>query len=265
MGEGQFLFGFSPNTPIPGTTYNGLWVPVQVDLNGVVQVNDIMAGHRVVLETSINDTAPDPDELTLLGGEEIEDLYAGCSLLMTSGDRAGESHLVHQYVGNLHKCIFLKRDRFDEVPSAERVQNGDTCVLISGPKAVPNMHAILNNLWETEQSKPFLKSTHGTITTDGNVQTVWTIENPQGVFKPLAVAIDFTNQTAAETIQIITYYRIVPGGGFIQHDLLPIVGVPASLLVSVNLKDLPNRYGVRVTMQRTAGGAFNYDWTAFWE
>ena len=54
------------------------------------------------------------------------------------------------------------------------------------------------------------------------------------------------------------------GGAWVEDDELPpIVGVPDEPLVWVDLQ--PTRFGVWVTMQRTAGAATAYVWEVFHE
>lgn len=103
-----------------------------------------------------------------------------------------------------------------------------------------------------------LQETGGTITTDGTEQIVYRNDRPMGVFEPRVVQIDFTNQTAAEIIVVRTYYRSRVAGGFIQAAARTFAGAQDPALRDIELK--PNRHGVRVSMQRTAGGALDYDW-----
>ncbi len=110
-----------------------------------------------------------------------------------------------------------------------------------------------------------LKETGGTITTDGNVQDVYRVETPAGIFKPATLFIDFTNSTAAETIEIKLYYRIVPipgAGTWRLFDTQVFAGVVADpKLKAISL--LENRFGILVTLQATAGGPKDYPWEVF--
>lgn len=106
-----------------------------------------------------------------------------------------------------------------------------------------------------------LTETGGNITTDGNEQDVYRIETPLGNFEPRVVQIDFTNNTAADSIRIRVYYRINPTGNLIKKDEFLVTGAQDPALINVELE--PNRYGIRVSMQRLAGGALSYDWCAF--
>lgn len=105
-----------------------------------------------------------------------------------------------------------------------------------------------------------LTETGGTINTDGTEQNVYVHNSPAGVFSPRLVQLDFTNQTAAETVVVREYYRIKSGGVFVKTDENTFVGVQDPLLRSIVLKD--NRFGIKVTMERTAGGAKDYDYEA---
>ena len=103
-----------------------------------------------------------------------------------------------------------------------------------------------------------LTETGGTVTLDGTEQDVYRVDVPYGTFKPCVVQIDFTNQTIAETVVIREKYRIAPGGDYIVKDELTLVGVQSPELIGIALEE--NRFGVVVTIERTAGGAIAYDW-----
>ena len=109
-----------------------------------------------------------------------------------------------------------------------------------------------------------LTETGGTLTTDGLEQNVYVNETPAGVFRPVCVKIDCTAHTATESITIKTYYRIKSAGNYILQDSVSYnltTIVPA--LLSIDLE--PNRYGVKVTMQKTAGTNRAYDWEVTYE
>lgn len=104
--------------------------------------------------------------------------------------------------------------------------------------------------------------TGGTITTDGNEQDVYINNAPAGVYEPLKVMIDMTAQLAAGTVVVRTYYRIAPAGGLIMKDEVTFAGVQDPELKNIELE--PNRYGIRVSLQRTAGAATDYPWAVFY-
>jgi len=103
----------------------------------------------------------------------------------------------------------------------------------------------------------------GTITSQAAEVDVYINNAPTGIFKPIVVKIDFTNQQAGETIRVREYYRIAPGGNFILEDEVSYPGVLAPALIPVNLSY--SRYGVRVTMERTAGVQRDYPYEVFYE
>ncbi len=112
-------------------------------------------------------------------------------------------------------------------------------------------------------AEAILEETGGTLTTDGTEQDVYINNAPGGVYEPRWFNINFTNHTVTETVVIKTYYRTVDGGGWVQDDRQPFAGVPVNLLISVELK--PNRYGCRVTVEKTAGTNRTYVWEVFYE
>lgn len=95
-------------------------------------------------------------------------------------------------------------------------------------------------------------------TTDNAEHDIYINFAPAGVFEPLKVMIDFTNQLAASIVVIRTYYRIRAGGDLILKDEVTFAGLISPELINVELE--PNRFGIQVTMQRTAGVDIAYDW-----
>ncbi len=117
---------------------------------------------------------------------------------------------------------------------------------------------------EVTDSEAILTEVADTITTDGNEQTVYTEENPAGIFEPRTFKIDMTNQTAAETVDIKVYYRIINGGNMILQSNTTFAGAQDPDLKFIDLE--PNRYGIRITIQNTALGTHRaYNWEIFYE
>lgn len=110
-------------------------------------------------------------------------------------------------------------------------------------------------------SEEELMETGGTVVLDGTEQDVYINDAPAGVFEPLVVKIDFTNQTAAESVTIREYYRNAAAGAMVLTDTLVVAGVIAVPEIIIDLT--ANRFGVRVTIERTAGGAISYPWAVF--
>ena len=114
-----------------------------------------------------------------------------------------------------------------------------------------------------QEAEAVLEETGGELTTDGTEQNVYINNAPFGVYTPKWFTMDFANQTVTETVIIRTYYRIAPAGPWVVDDRETIVGVPVNAGISVELKD--NRYGVRITIEKSAGTNRAYDWTVFYE
>jgi len=108
-----------------------------------------------------------------------------------------------------------------------------------------------------------LTETGGTITTDGTEQNVYINNAPAGVYSPRLIHIDFTNHTAAETAVVREYYRIKSGGNLIKAGETTFAGAQDPALVGVVLKD--NRFGVKVTIEKTAGANQDYDYEAIYK
>ena len=127
----------------------------------------------------------------------------------------------------------------------------------------PSSSITITNTFNLVNALLTLTETGGTLTTDGTVQDVYINETPAGVFAPKKVQIDFSNQTAAETVVIRESYRIKSGGGYIEKDAVTFAGVQSPLLKNVVLEE--NRFGVKVTLERTAGGIKTYEWGAIYK
>jgi len=123
---------------------------------------------------------------------------------------------------------------------------------------------IVDNIEAVTSALPTLSETGGTVTTDGTEQNVYINATPLGVYNPICVRIDCTAHTAGETIVIRTYYDIAPGGaGLLLHDTLTYAGAIDPPILTISLD--PNRYGVRVTIEKTAGANRAYPWESLYE
>jgi hypothetical protein len=110
-----------------------------------------------------------------------------------------------------------------------------------------------------------LTETGGTVTTSGpgTQDDIYRVETPMGVFKPICVKIDTTNMAAADNITIRVYERIVAGGHLHLSDEVPFAAVQAIPIKTISLD--PNRFGVQVTIEETAGAHRSYDWSVCYE
>ena len=127
-------------------------------------------------------------------------------------------------------------------------------------------HADITDIMAVTDGLPTLSSAVGSTTsTVINTEYSLYINNaPLGVFKPVLVTVNFLNQTATETVILRKYRRDTDGGVWSLFDESdPIVGVQSPVLIGVNLG--PNRFGVRLTIERTVGTARAYPWASFYE
>ena len=144
---------------------------------------------------------------------------------------------------------------------------GDKTDTSAIPSATTSIVAMVKKVYDTAigvaTSLLTLTETGGTITTDGTEQNVYINNAPAGIFAPRIVQIDFTNQTAGETVVVREYYRIISGGNLIMLDEVTFAGVQDPLLKNVTLED--NRYGVQVTIEKTVGANRDYDYEAVYK
>ena len=120
-----------------------------------------------------------------------------------------------------------------------------------------------NAIREVTDAEPVLEETGGTLTTDGNVQTMYINNAPAGVFRPVCLKIDMTAHTITETVVVRTNYRIIPGGNLIEQDEATFAAAQDPDLKNIDLE--PNRYGIQVTIEKTAGTNRAYPWEVFYE
>jgi hypothetical protein len=123
---------------------------------------------------------------------------------------------------------------------------------------------LLTNIFNLVNAMLVLTETGSTVTTTGpgTEDNVYVNDDPSGVFEPVKVQIDFFEQTAAETVVIRTYYRIKSGGTPRLKSEVTFAGVVSPPLKNIELE--PNRFGIVVTIERTAGIAKDYDWCVFY-
>ena len=131
--------------------------------------------------------------------------------------------------------------------------------------AIIVIDALVDIIEAVTSALPTLAETGGTVTTDGTEQNVYVNTVPSGVFNPICVKIDCTNQTAGETIVIRQYGQTNPAlvPDLILEDELTYAGLISPEQIIIDLD--PNRYGVAVTIERTGGVARDYRWQVFYE
>ena len=118
-----------------------------------------------------------------------------------------------------------------------------------------------NDLLEAELT---LQETGGTLTSTAAEQTLYINDAPVGCFEPRVLFCDLDNMAAGgDQVTFRTYYRIADGGAPLLQDVQIYTGVDGGLLNSITLVviDLyPNRFGVRVSLQRTGGADYDFPW-----
>lgn len=113
-----------------------------------------------------------------------------------------------------------------------------------------------------------LSSTGGTITTDGNEQTLYIADEPLGVWRPLYLVIDLDAMLAGDTIVLKVYHRLSDAGGLQLFNYATWTGADGTLPTGrkVDLVTLyPNRHGWQATIQRTGGVDRAYPWELYSE
>jgi len=108
-----------------------------------------------------------------------------------------------------------------------------------------------------------LTETGGTVTTTGGVDTIYLNNAPAALYRPVCVKIDFTNHGAGETCVVRVWYRIASGGNLIKQIENTYAAAQDPALISLDLE--PNRYGIEVTIEKTAGVNRAYDWEVIYE
>jgi len=175
--------------------------------------------------------------------------FRGCLLQPTEGNCRFQPRPILNYTSATG--VFTLAEPFSQLP-------GGVDYVIIGSAFPAGIQENIDLIFDLVNAMLVTTETGGSVLTDGNEQDIYINDAPAGNFEPLVVFIDFSNQTAAETVVIRTYYRIAPGGALLLNDELTYVGIQDPVLINIDLK--PNRYGLRVSIQRTAGGAFAYPW-----
>lgn len=122
--------------------------------------------------------------------------------------------------------------------------------------------ALVRNIFDIVNAGLVTTETGGTLTADGTEQDVYINNAPASVYEPLIVNIDCTNMAAGDSVILRVYYRIAPGGNMIKKDQITLNGDQDPDLKNVILE--PNRYGVQVTLEQTAGVNRDFDWEAIY-
>ncbi len=130
---------------------------------------------------------------------------------------------------------------------------------------VAAVQATVDGIEAVTDGLPTLTHTLGsTTTTTIDTEYALYINNaPLGVYRPVCCKVWFLNQTATETVKLRTYYRVADGGVWALQDEAEYSGVMAPVLINIDLE--PTRWGIQITIERTAGTARAYPWEASFE
>ena len=208
---------------------------------------------RGTLDTS-SATVPADSTRAAAYAWENDEYFKGTLLMPIEGDCRFQSRPIARYTAATG--VFELAEPFSQAPGAV-----DYVILNF---AYPSeMHETIDMIFALVRAMLVLTETSGTVTTDGAEQVVYVNNAPAGAFEPKVVKIDMTDSTVAEAVVVRLYYRILAGGGWIMEGETAFPGVQAIPLKNVGLA--PNRFGVRVTLQRTLGGAQDYDWEVLYK
>jgi len=128
---------------------------------------------------------------------------------------------------------------------------------------IEDLQEDVTDIMAVTDALPTLATVSGTTTTTilNTEYDMYIIDAPLGVFKPIVVVVNFLNQTATETVIVREYRRDVAAGVWTEYDEITYIGIHNAIKIQLD----PNRLGIRTTIQRTAGTARAYPWSAFYE
>ena len=204
-------------------------------LKGILGVNVIAMGTF----TTSSDTGP--ADTDMIGKDN--DFYRGCTVMPLSGDCALQPRSIKSFTGATG--VFAPTIPFTKATGLVPY------VILSDQCSVEALTGVMT-----------LTETGGTVITDDTEQTLYIADAPV-LFRPDTFVVDRTNMEINDKVSLRVYYRIKAGGDYILHSKDDWQDEVTPDLFSTKL--LPNRYGVKVTIQRTDGTDRAYDWEVFYE
>lgn len=192
---------------------------------------------------------------TTAGAAYGNDYFKGCTIMPLSGGAIFQPRIIKQFTATTG--VFTLDEQFTVAPS--------TVAYVILPQQVP-IQRLLDIFDQTNAILELKETGYSQLATDGTEQICYINNSPQGVFKPLNFIIDTTAMQAGDTLVVKEYYKIKSGGSFILKE--PVYTYSDSQTAVGPLKVItltPNRFGVEVTIQRTAGTDRAYDWEVFYE
>lgn len=181
---------------------------------------------------------------------EGNDYFKGLLLMPTEGAARFQPRPIRQYIGATG--VFVLDEPFSVAPGLVDY------IILSAAYPVQRLIDIFNIV----NALLLLTETGGTLTADGTEQTIYINNAPAGVFEPVKVQVDCTNMAAGDVTVLRSYFRVAAGGNLIKKDEVTLNGAQDPALKNVELE--PNRYGVQVTLEQTAGTNRDYDWAVFY-
>ncbi len=221
-----------------------------------VEANDLIAIlHESIMPTEImgfgtldtsSTTVPADSARAGLYAWENNDHFKGCLLMPTEGNCRFQPRPIRSYVAATG--VFTLDEPFSQLPGLVDY------VVIGAAYPVQRLVDIFNIV----NALLLDAETGGALTADGTEQNVYINNTPAGIFEPLIVNIDCTTMLAGDVTVLRTYYRIAAGGNLIKKDQVTLNGAQDPDLKNIILE--PNRYGVQVTLEQTAGVNRDYYW-----
>lgn len=130
------------------------------------------------------------------------------------------------------------------------------------------LYNLLANLFDLQNSELTLMETGGVITASGAEQTLWIESAPLGCQDARTFKVDLDNMAGGDTTVIRVYHRVVAGGGLQQENYVSYTGADGGLANGSKIAVIaltPNRFGIQITLQQTAGVNRAYTWEVFTE
>lgn len=190
---------------------------------------------------------------------ENNEYFRGCLLMPTEGDCRFQPRPIAHYI-NATGVFDLALEPFSQLPGLVDY------VLIRFAYPV-DVHEKINLILAIVNAILKLTETGGTLTADGTEQTIYINETPMGVYEPRKVKIDCSNMAWGDVVILRWYERLNATGDLVLKDEWRLEDVQDADLGKPPIKNIelePNRFGVHVTLQQTAGAKV-FPWEMFME
>jgi len=182
---------------------------------------------------------------------ENDEYFRGCLLMPTEGNCRFQPRPIAHYI-NATGVFDLALEPFSQLPGLVDY----VLIRFAYPVAA---HEKINLIFDIVNAMLKLTETGGVFTADGTEQNVYINDDPMGVYEPRVVKIDCSNMAWGDDVIIRWYERIEAGGAYIIKDYMLLEDVQDPTLGLSPLKNIelePNRFGVQVTLEQTAGAAY---------